>query len=177
MLPFIILVDLLAIFIEGSMGAALGLLGGLFAIVLVKITRYNFFLGLSLLAIACLLIAGILAQINSHLPRTLAVRSEIWEVSLRLFQDHPLAGIGIGNFPDEAKRFPIYEPNMPAGTTTEYRDLYYIIPVNHAHNLYLHQWVEMGVVGGTLMNGFFLLQLAFCISIEWKNHLISLQAC
>jgi putative inorganic carbon (HCO3(-)) transporter len=65
-------------------------------------------------------------------------RVEIWETSLRLLAEHPLRGVGLGNFGTAYGNFMV--PDLPLladalGTPDE------------AHNLFLNLAVEVGLVG------------------------------
>jgi O-antigen ligase len=62
-----------------------------------------------------------------------AIRFELWKLALRMFKDHPLTGVGVGNF---RTMFPVYHPELLSG---EYW--------GSAHNCYLHELAERGVVG------------------------------
>lgn len=55
-----------------------------------------------------------------------------WEAALGMLNDHPLLGVGIGN----------YVPVYPAYALPGWRD-----PLGHAHNYYLHIAAETGLVG------------------------------
>lgn len=65
-------------------------------------------------------------------------RFEFWGVALRMVTDHPLLGVGLGNFQTA------YEDLMFSGLPL----LPYTLEVpNQAHNLFLHLAVEVGLVG------------------------------
>ena len=78
-------------------------------------------------------------------------RSDLWTVAWRVGQEHPIAGVGISDFANEAHRF-VRRP----GQLTE---AYLIVDKPHvAHNTYLQILTELGVVGLAL---FVALMLAF----------------
>jgi putative inorganic carbon (HCO3(-)) transporter len=55
-----------------------------------------------------------------------------WEAALRMISDHPLLGVGIGN----------YVPVYPAYAVPGWKD-----PLGHAHNYYLNVAAEAGLLG------------------------------
>jgi putative inorganic carbon (HCO3(-)) transporter len=55
-----------------------------------------------------------------------------WQAALGMLEDHPLLGVGIGN----------YVPVYPAYAVPGWRD-----PLGHAHNYYLHIAAETGLLG------------------------------
>lgn len=73
-------------------------------------------------------------------------RSDLWHVALRVAGDHPAAGIGLGNFETQARRY-VRRP----GQLTYVR---LIVDRPHvAHNTYLQILAETGVVGLVLWLG------------------------
>lgn len=67
-------------------------------------------------------------------------REDIWSVAWRVFEDHPLVGVGLGNFQDVEARYVL----EPGGLT----HVAYISETPKAvHNSYLGLLVETGVVG------------------------------
>jgi O-antigen ligase len=62
-----------------------------------------------------------------------AIRFELWKLALRMFKDHPLTGVGVGNF---RTMFLTYHPGLIGGDTW-----------GSAHNCYLHQLAERGLLG------------------------------
>lgn len=63
-----------------------------------------------------------------------AIRLELWRLALRMFHDHPLLGVGPGNF---RTLFNAYHPGKLGDFETW----------SQAHNLYLHQLAERGMLG------------------------------
>ena len=61
----------------------------------------------------------------------------IWQAALRMIADHPLVGIGPGNFQREYLRYQQYFPPY----------LEWAVP--HPHNAFLDLWLEGGVLGVT----------------------------
>lgn len=70
-------------------------------------------------------------------------RTDIWSVAARVVQDHPLAGVGIGNFP-------VVEASYAADTVDlpNVRAVVDKRPV--VHNTYLEVMTELGIVGFVL---------------------------
>ncbi|MQA75728.1 MAG: hypothetical protein GEU88_15535 [Solirubrobacterales bacterium] len=80
-------------------------------------------------------------------------RVDLWTVGWRMVEDEPLKGIGYGNYPTSASDY-VLEPGAVA------RGRYVIDQAKVAHNMYLQQWAETGLIGLVL----FLAILAFCLS-------------
>jgi len=72
---------------------------------------------------------------------SLAERWRIWQLAAKFFSEHPLLGIGPGNFKAAA------EAALGAGV----RDYYYL---GNAHSLYLNTLAERGIVGMILLAAF-----------------------
>jgi O-antigen ligase len=83
-------------------------------------------------------------------------RVQIWGVSLRLIADHPLLGVGPGEFFHLSKRF-----NYPVeGQVARYEK-----HVGIAHSEYLQQIAETGIPAGILLFSLF----AYLIRVAWKR--------
>jgi putative inorganic carbon (HCO3(-)) transporter len=65
-------------------------------------------------------------------------RLEIWGIAFRLVAEHPLLGVGLGNF--QAAYGKLMVPDLPLLT-------YPLELPEHAHNLFLNLAVEVGLVG------------------------------
>jgi O-antigen ligase len=67
-----------------------------------------------------------------------STRQTLWNVAVRIFRDHPLTGAGPGGY---RRLFDVYHPEA--------------VDRQHAwasaHNLYLHQLAERGVLGGVVL--------------------------
>lgn len=70
-------------------------------------------------------------------------RSDLWTIALEMWRDHPLLGIGAGNFQTVEPRYAVGAANLTRV------DLVIDTP-KVAHNTYLHVLTELGVVGLTL---------------------------
>ena len=66
------------------------------------------------------------------------VRLDIWGASLSMAADHPLIGVGAGNYPFVAQRY--------APATEQFLVHYSHVPTK-AHNSYLHAFDEWGMIG------------------------------
>jgi O-antigen ligase len=73
-------------------------------------------------------------------------RWALWDVALRIFKDHPLLGAGPGGY---RRLFTAYHPGL-VDNLNDWAS---------AHNLYLHQLAERGVVGGAAL-------LALCAALQ-----------
>jgi len=67
-----------------------------------------------------------------------STRRVLWDVALRIFRDHPLTGAGPGGY---RRLFSTYHP-AAVGLETSW---------GSAHNLYLHQLAERGLLGGAAL--------------------------
>lgn len=67
-------------------------------------------------------------------------RSDIWKVGWRMVEDHPIRGIGSGNFPISSIHY-LIQPGVIE------RDEFIISTPKVAHNTYLQILAELGIVG------------------------------
>jgi O-antigen ligase len=73
-------------------------------------------------------------------------RSSLWHVGWAMAQDHPIVGVGFGNFTAESEKY-VRRP-----TTLQFIDL--IVEKPHVtHNTYLQLWDETGLIGLGLFLG------------------------
>lgn len=94
--------------------------------------------------VALVLVLGLIYIGPAHLAEIVLVsdsngsaggRLELWDRALRMFQDFPFTGIGLGTFESTVLTlFPLLQNNPGA-------------PVPHAHNLYLEMGADFGVGG------------------------------
>ena len=77
-----------------------------------------------------------------------SVRMEIYHTSLYMIQKKPWTGIGLGQFQSQ---YQINAPKVLGGAPLEWN-------MPHAHNLFLHHWLNTGIVG--LVSLLFLIALA-----------------
>ena len=131
-----------------SRGAALGLVGALIVTpVLVRGIRLRGAIAAAAgLGVAVLLIVLVnptsVAQRLSSFSGGGTGRSDLWRVAVKMAEDHPLQGVGAGNFPTAAPR---YVQTVPVARP----DLVYTDP-HVVHNTYLQFFAETGAVGGVL---------------------------
>lgn len=81
----------------------------------------------------------------------LAVRSRLWTSVARLAFDHPLDGVGAGQF---AAAFPPYRDPLEIELSSHERRLWQQTEVEHAHADVLQVTAEAGLVGGALFVAF-----------------------
>ena len=81
------------------------------------------------------------------------MRLDIWRKTLRMIADFPATGVGLGNFQEvfEAE----YNPDLNADSRRGV----------HAHNLWLQQFAELGVLGGV----FYLVLWVTIVGICWRS--------
>lgn len=84
-------------------------------------------------------------------------RLAIWTAALESPSDYSLHGVGVGNAPDYLVE-----------KYTEHGWIYYIENRYHAHNEFLTQWIELGVVGMMLIAAIWLI-MPFCFSGRSKT--------
>jgi O-antigen ligase len=70
-------------------------------------------------------------------------RSDLWNIGLRMVEDKPVTGVGLGNFETSSIHY-LLEPGVVR------RDEFIVDHPKVAHNTYLHVVSELGVVGGVL---------------------------
>ena len=63
-------------------------------------------------------------------------RVKIWKVAVKAIEEHPISGIGIGNFQPFNNEYIIQHPEFNTGEN-----------ILHTHNVYLKMFAELGVVG------------------------------
>jgi O-antigen ligase len=80
-------------------------------------------------------------------------RVDLWEIALRITAEHPFAGIGVGNFVEEASQY-ILQPGR-------LEDAAFIVAAPRVvHNVYLQQLAETGIMGLALYLGFVVAAIA-----------------
>jgi O-antigen ligase len=84
-------------------------------------------------------------------------RTDLWAVAVRMFTDHPLIGVGSGNFP-------VVEP-VYALANLDITRIDFVVDRPHiAHNTYLQSLSETGVIGGIGL----LLVFVTALAIAWR---------
>ena len=85
-------------------------------------------------------------------------RTDIWAVATQVARDHPLLGVGIGNFP-------LVEPSYASRTANLPQVDYIVTEPQVVHNSYLELLAELGVVG----LAFFAALVAAALSLCWRS--------
>ncbi|HEX8648428.1 MAG TPA: O-antigen ligase family protein [Thermoleophilaceae bacterium] len=70
-------------------------------------------------------------------------RTDLWNIGVRMVEDKPFTGVGLGNFPISSVHY-LLEPGVVR------RDEFIVDQPKAAHNMYLQVVAELGVVGGAL---------------------------
>lgn len=139
----LLFINLLALYATKSYGGWLGLFGALVFIWLnVKIPRQR--LKYLLLFAFLIIILSLFESQSAKFGRLFifdtrtssSTRSEIWRASILMIKEHPIFGIGLGNF--EAS----YRENIPR---IAFPPLEWLVV--KPHNLYLNLYLEMGILG------------------------------
>ncbi len=156
----------LAEFLSQSRGAEIALAAAFVFIVLAgmpAILTIFRVVGIALLGFLAALLAGLVPQSlfspalkflgltgislvePSNADFSTAERLAHWIAGLRMYFDHPILGVGIGNYPDA------YPP---------YHITIFVDPLGHAHNYYINIAAEMGTIG-LIVYLFFLFAIFF----------------
>ncbi|MFL0246905.1 O-antigen ligase family protein [Candidatus Clostridium stratigraminis] len=130
------IISLFNIVISGSRNAILALLVGMFSLIIM----YNFKL------IFVFLAGGGLAMFIPQTSKIINVigsklqdppRIKLWEIALYMIKDHPILGVGNGNY---RTYYPMYVNNV--------KDIAYVAKGEfHPHSIYLKAQCELGVMG------------------------------
>lgn len=84
-------------------------------------------------------------------------RTDLWSIALEVAEDHPIAGVGIGNFV-------VVEPSYAARDIAISQVRLVVDKPKIAHNMYLQVLSELGLIGLTL----FLVILATSLTLAWR---------
>jgi O-antigen ligase len=140
-------VCLVALIGTQSRGGAIGLgVAAVAAVVLARGLRSRLLAviliggGLSVAYFAVLASAAARHRLMDISTQSSSGRTDLWQIAFHAFEGHPLAGIGLGNFP-------LVENNFLSQTLNLLRvnEILSISPV--VHNMYLEFLTELGVVG------------------------------
>lgn len=129
----IALFGVLGIYLSGSMSAFVALCGGILTVMLIRHRRTGFnvfFACMVFCAIAILMVPDLFPRI-AELSKTLGLREEIWETTIKGIQDSPWVGHGVLGYMDAYVKYQSFE-------------------TTHAHNIYLNLILDFGVIGGAL---------------------------
>lgn len=136
-----------ALVITQARGPWLGTAFGIIMVIWLNRKHFNMRIGVAALLLTCCLAWG-LAPLYSERSKTLIdmshstnlERMHIWEYTLNIIKDHPLAGVGLGQYQSAFKQ---YLPENDSLLRTS-RGVYY---APHAHNAYLMIFAEAGIIG------------------------------
>jgi O-antigen ligase len=140
-----------AVFLTLSRGGLVALGASLIAAIVMAGRRRGAALAVALCAVlAAVIYFGAFASVEAR-DRVLKVdggtgRTDIWTVGWRMVEDHPLRGVGAGNFPISSIHY-LLEPGALL------RDDFIVDTPKVAHNTYLSLLAELGVVGLALFMG------------------------
>ncbi|HZO73787.1 MAG TPA: O-antigen ligase family protein [Ktedonobacteraceae bacterium] len=143
----------LALYLSQSRGGEIAITAALFLIAVVGLPHLHRLVklgGIGVLGVAAAYLAGLLpdsllapilrtlglTSISLSLPSkqdfSTAERLAHWIAGIRMFQDHPFTGVGIGNYADA---YPHYFITI------------FVNPLGHAHNYYINIAAEAGIFG------------------------------
>jgi putative inorganic carbon (HCO3(-)) transporter len=140
-----------AVFLTLSRGGLVALGAALIAAIVMAGRRRGAVLVIAACAVlATVIYFGAFASVEAR-DRVLEVeggtgRTDIWTVGWRMVEDHPLRGVGAGNFPISSIHY-LLEPGALL------RDDFIVDSPKVAHNTYLSFLAELGVVGLALFLG------------------------
>jgi O-antigen ligase len=84
-------------------------------------------------------------------------RTELWHVAVRIFEDHPIAGVGISNFPVVSPRY-VREPGVLERVDRLAED------PKAVHSIYLEKLAETGLIGTAAL----LVMFGTCIAMALR---------
>jgi O-antigen ligase len=154
----------LALFQTGSRGGLIALAAAFIAAVIFGGSRrphvFAGLLGLTALGVAYFVLAAPPAVTGRVLHFTAgggSGRTDLWAIARQVAHDHPIVGIGIGNFEDVEAAYASRTTNLPAVDI--------VIDNPHVvHNSYLELLAELGVVGLALFVAF----VAGALTLGWR---------
>lgn len=129
----IALFGVLGIYLSGSMSAFVALAGGILTVMLIRHRRTGFnviFACMVFCTIAVVMLPDLFPRI-AEFSKTLGLREEIWETTIKGIQDSPWVGHGVLGYMDAYVKYQSFE-------------------TTHAHNLYLNLILDFGIIGGAL---------------------------
>jgi putative inorganic carbon (hco3(-)) transporter len=146
----IILLMLVAISLTASRSALMGIfVASLVAIYLTNIKLFKsiiWFLLLVLLIILSLPSLNELATFYLRFDSGLTYRQDLWDISFGMFNDHPLTGIGPGNYTQTMLNyFPLMFDSWKAEIILLMRDV--TAGSNLSHNFYIAMLSDLGILG------------------------------
>jgi putative inorganic carbon (hco3(-)) transporter len=88
-------------------------------------------------------------------------RSDEWRIALRMIRDHPVQGVGLGNYQ-------IVEPAYAKETINLHHVKFVVQDRLVAHNSYLELGAELGIVGALLFVSILLIALRRAVVATWR---------
>ena len=154
---FIFLLTSIALVISGSRGAWLGFIFSCIISGIVLVNKYKSFNLKKFYFISGTFFVIIVFCIYYFFPHIIfrnydGERLLLWKSAIKMFFDYPISGVGFGNF-------------------NKFYVLNYISPLAHEpnlgspHNIFLHYFVEFGIIGG----GSFILLVIFQLKVLYNN--------
>jgi O-antigen ligase len=146
-----IFVCLLGLFLTESRAGLVALAAALGAAVLVG-GRRRFLVGVLVLAVSLTTVAYFSFAASQESRERVTTfgngtgRTDIWTVAWRMVEDHPLRGVGVGNFRTASIHY-LLQPGAIQ------RDEFIVDRPQLAHNSYLHILSELGIPGLLLFGG------------------------
>ncbi len=103
-------------------------------------------------------------DVANPVPSTWSIAERLahWQAGLAMFYDHPILGVGIGNY---ASAYPQYQV-APV----------WIYPLGHAHNYYINMAAEAGIIGLVAYLCFLFLTIRLCVR-QWRSATTLLGTC
>ncbi len=147
----ILVISLAAIYFSGSRGGFLAILGGTGIFILSNFwgwirQRISAKIIIAILILSSLYISwtyfqpdfSVSPENGGRIATSNNLRWQIWETTLELAKEHPLLGVGLGNFQNAFGALTQNRPNFPE----------YITPMALTpHNIFLLFWLETGILG------------------------------
>lgn len=150
--------NLIALFLSMARSYYISVFILLLILLAVKNWRWFAFGGVAFIGILVLLLSfpnSIESRIKTLTDPNFASNKErvyMWKAAIEMFKEHPIAGVGKGNWAKEARDnyFPRFKNEWPVFGAFA-----------HAHNVYLTWLAETGIIGLTLF-------LSFWLSVAWS---------
>lgn len=154
----VVVVDLVAFALTQSRGGLAGLAVALVASVVLAGRVRPRLLVLVLVLVACGLGYYAVSHPAHVLSGTSSGRAGEWRIAVRMFEHHPLTGVGLGNFT-------VVEPSYASQTLNLNRVSLVVNQPHRTHNSYLETAAELGLVGIVL----FLAVIGTAVRSAWQG--------
>jgi O-antigen ligase len=164
----------MAILMSGTRSAWIAVIVSLVIILLPRMNVKKFLLllaGLAVLGAAAGQVPNLFEFVNSRASNAVssggAGRTNIWQVGLTNFTEHPLLGVGVGNFPKTFDYDLIQKTLLNNGGAQDSAE------GRASHNIYLGTLVETGIVGLFLLLAIFRRTLRAARTAYEEGHLVN----